>query len=61
MKIIFDSEEQKKKFMDCLMKSICPSALDLDDRENSEDCGPNFDTECVDCWEHCGLEIEVKE
>ena len=51
MTIIFDNEEQKKKFMGSLVKTnICPSYYGL--------CcyGPL----CTRCWEQA-LEIEVKE
>ena len=51
MTIIFDNEEQKKKFMDSLVKTnICPSYYGL--------CcyGPL----CTRCWEQA-LETEVKD
>lgn len=55
MKIIFDDEKEKQEFI----RYICPSVLSpklkdtgMDDCEN-----PN----CLECWENCGLEMEVGE
>lgn len=57
MKIIFDSEEQKEKFMCELSKHLCPSDFDL-----VKPCSP-FSWHCLseECWMESSLEVEVRE
>lgn len=57
MKIIFDSEEQKEKFMCELSKHLCPSDFDL-----VKPCYP-FSWHCLseECWKESSLEVEVRE
>ena len=52
MKIIFDSEEEK----DDLIRMCCPG--DLSRAESYAFCGP--DSSCKDCWERCGIAMEVR-
>lgn len=56
MKIIFDSEEQKKEFENT-MDDWCPSFLGL-----KGDCDRRvfISADCSECWKHCGLEKEVR-
>ena len=62
MKIIFDSEEQKKKMLMVLSGSdeMCPSDFGFNDEDPFE-CEPDNPTYCFECWKRCGLEMEVKE
>ena len=57
MKIIFDSEAQKAivicVFIDGL---VCPDDYGL---TNHEKCNEDVIT-CRQCWEQCGIEMEVK-
>ena len=60
MKIIFDSEEERDKFLMGMAHwdHVCPSDFGLKDIQTSkcEDC----DTpSCEECWKECGLDIEV--
>lgn len=55
MKIIFDSEEQKGKFLD----GVCPSAVCKDFIEH-RDCGNGRHNLCEECWEQSGLKYEIK-
>lgn len=57
MKIIFDSEEQKKALMDELTGCYCPSAYYLVERCANREI--DFEKDCKACWENCGLEVEV--
>ena len=51
MKIIFDSEEEKKR----TIKSYCPGDIGLFDN-----CPPNTNTEiCLKCWEQT-VKMEVE-
>ena len=59
MKIIFDSEEQKKALMDELTGCYCPSAFYLGERCDMVD--EYTDKYCKECWKNCGLEVEVKD
>lgn len=53
MKIIFDSEEQKKKFFEeAFCPSVCPSDFKLE-----ENCFQG--QRCAKCWEEA-IESEVK-
>ena len=53
MKIIFDSEKQKKMFLDALsIGNGCPCCYELDD---AEECDK---TTCRECWEQA-IECEV--
>lgn len=54
MKIIFDSEEQKKAFFEYVVVDYCPSIFGLDRKDV---CNGYL---CDDCWEKCGIELEVK-
>ena len=54
MKIIFDNEEQKEKFIDQLRVN-CPEDYGLPQVKLT--CS----LDCVDCWNGCGIECEVKE
>ncbi len=59
MKIIFDSEEQKDKFMDIVHEGfICPRELGLEDARRNSTC---LSTPCITCWENSGVEMEVKD
>lgn len=62
MKIIFDSEEQKEKFMRTFLGDIlteyCPSSLLLN--ESMAGCAGNKGT-CKECWQESGLVLEVIE
>lgn len=53
MKIIFNSEEQKGKFIN----SLCPEEVGL---KNDEYCLDGVKTTCSQCWEKSGLEYEIK-
>ena len=58
MKIIFDSEEQKKKFFEMLPAMCCPFELGLrQKRKNILDC----DQTCLACWLSAGIDTEVKD
>lgn len=61
MKIIFDSEEQKKRMLMCLAGILepCPSDFDLND-ESLGDCHPGNRDQCFECWKRCGLDMEVR-
>lgn len=52
MKIIFDSEEQKERFLNTVVR--CPSDFGLED--NEENCKSG---RCCECWEKA-VECEVK-
>ena len=53
MKIIFDSEEQKNQVVGFLKHDYCPSEFGF--RDACDD-----DYTCYECWEKCGIEMEVK-
>ena len=53
MKIIFDSEEQKEKFIEVLSSGGCPNEVGLNGFDN---CSVN----CGDCWERA-IEMKVVE
>lgn len=56
MKIIFESEKEKDKFLDALSKSaICPSALGFNEFYNC-----SVDDLCRKCWKSSGLKMEVQ-
>lgn len=55
MKIIFDSEQQKEKFIDLISLDMCPSDIGVG---NYERCVKG---NCWECWEESELEMEVKE
>ena len=57
MKIIFDSEEEKTKFLNGMASRYCPDDIGMN-LVNSCDCDT---TDCPDCWGNCGLIFEVKE
>lgn len=61
MKIIFDSEEQKKNFLKVLGDAMnkCPSYCGFMEL-SSNDCTPATKDNCSKCWEQCGIEMEVK-
>lgn len=64
MKIIFDSEEQKKEF-EANMDGCCPSILGLKGDCDKCDvpalaCLSVCDRSCHECWECCGLEMEIR-
>lgn len=52
MKIIFDSKEQLKS----LVNRVCPSSFN--GKNNTEGCF-NAKITCEQCWESCGIDIEV--
>lgn len=54
MKIIFDSEEQKEAFFEHVVADYCPSIFGSD----ASTCFEN--DSCDNCWEKCGIELEVK-
>lgn len=56
MKIIFDSEEEKTKFLNGMASMYCPDDIGVG-LANSNDC--DADT-CEDCWRNCGLDCEVR-
>ena len=56
MKIIFDSEEEKRSF---IKTALCPSMMGFDD-ENEDECMSNTLDACIRCWENSGMEIEVR-
>lgn len=57
MKIIFDSEEQKKKFFEIMPATHCPYELELPQKKkNILDC----DMTCFACWMSAGIDTEVK-
>lgn len=62
MKIIFDNEKQKQKFLEVLVdaKSKCPGYCDFEELKISESCTPATKDNCAICWERCGIEYEVK-
>ena len=53
MKIIFDSEEEKRAYM----RRYCPPIFDVDDYTPIR-CES---TDCRKCWDECAIELEVKE
>lgn len=55
MKIIFDSEEQKDKYINRITW-FCPKEFGLVDR-GDDDCGK--DDDCSKCWKNA-VEMEVK-
>lgn len=61
MKIIFDSEEQKRQFIKLalgdIMTDFCPGCLGLN--ESYIGCMGNTG-KCEECWDESGLEMEVK-
>lgn len=63
MKIIFDSETQKEKFISAMANfSECPSGFGLKNRVSiGKNCLPRGTTDCKRCWKNCGIEFEVKE
>ena len=58
MKIIFDSEEQKAKFIHYI-RFTCPKELDENLRDKADDECDDY-PRCDECWETCGIEMEVK-
>ena len=58
MKIIFDSEEERDKFLMGIAHSdhVCPSDFGCEDY-----CEPGHDhvSRCFMCWKKSGLEMEV--
>lgn len=55
MKLIFDNKEQKRMFFEDLMG--CPGRFGYKEVTNC-----NFKDSndiCSECWENCGIEIEV--
>ena len=54
MKIIFDSEEAKKDFLD----NRCPGC-DVSKKLRDIGYDDRYDT-CLECWETSGIELEVK-
>lgn len=61
MKIIFDSENQKYKFLKVLgdAEYKCPRHCGFKEL-SSNNCTPATKDNCVKCWEQCGIEFEVK-
>lgn len=61
MKIIFDKEEQKQKFLEVLAGSAntCPDDCYFKVLRFN-DCTPTTKDNCAKCWEQCGIEYEVK-
>lgn len=58
MKIIFDSEEQRKKFFQLVPAMCCPFELELHQKQkNILDC----EQTCCECWMLAGIDVEVKE
>ena len=57
MKILFDSEEEKTKFLNHMASIFCPSDI----CENVVDVCECDTKNCQDCCENCGLIFEVKE
>ena len=56
MKIIFDSEEQKEKFLSGVLDTrVCPYDIGVY-MTNCIKCKT-----CEDCWKSCGIEMAVKE
>lgn len=53
MEIIFDSEEQKKNFIDDVLATaaFCPSHVGL------QNCASD---KCGSCWEKCGIEMTIE-
>lgn len=62
MKIIFDNEKQKQKFLEVLADSEnkCPAYCNFEELKISNDCTPATKDNCAKCWERCGIEYEVK-
>lgn len=64
MKIIFDSHEQKEKFLNAISDCFgeCPSYFGFTNRVGIRNghCLPSTDDDCHKCWERCGIEFEVK-
>lgn len=58
MRIIFDSEEQKERFISLISPFLCPSDIGIGN-DDADHCSRNG--ACRDCWKNCGIEIEVKE
>lgn len=56
MKIIFDSEEQKSKFIGIMAGCSCPHELGLGPTRDLTEC----EITCEDCWKNCALQMEVK-
>lgn len=55
MKIIFDSDEEKEAFI----KDRCPTDI-LKILGDIECDGYDVCGVCEECWEKCGIELEVK-
>lgn len=54
MKVIFESEKEKKEFIEDMYNSYCPSIIGL----VFLGC---LDVDCKKCWEEALKEVEVKE
>lgn len=57
MKIIFDSEEQKERFMNTVVSDYCPSLFGAFPNMGSQLCDI-YDC-CKKCWEQSGIDMEV--
>lgn len=59
MKIIFDSQEQKDKFLEMIVlcSDECPGYFGLNNTTRKQ-CRKNDG--CSRCWDECGIEYEVK-
>ena len=60
MKIVFDSEEEKKTF--CSGSDLCPSYFgykDLEFEECREVVFSNDCAKCIECFERSGMKLEV--
>jgi hypothetical protein len=59
MKIIFDSEEQKKNYFDA--NAVCPHDIGFDDPKDSNcfKCKKQS-IECERCWKAAGIKVKVK-
>ena len=60
MKIIFDSEEQKKLVLTALLRKTCPNDVGFknSDLDDEGDC---IARNCLECWSDCGIEMEISE
>lgn len=60
MKVIFDSEEEKTRFLTQMAAMFCPSDISVDLVDNSSCMSNVGQTFCYTCWERCGIKFEVK-
>ena len=60
MKIIFENEKEKELFMDQIRPSdIMEDPIELCKYVYSKRYAPNGEDKCLECYESCGIKVEV--